>query len=72
MLGVRLDDQLEKELAAVARRRGISRSELVRRALRDYLARNCDGEEARRQSVLASRLDRDAEPLEGDDRGWRV
>lgn len=72
MFGVRLDEELERQLAAAARRRGISRSELARRAIREYLARQRDGEEARRQSLRASRQDTEHEPLQADERGWKA
>jgi Arc/MetJ-type ribon-helix-helix transcriptional regulator len=67
MLGVRLDPKLERLLASVARRRRMSRSELVRVALRRYLDVDL-GEGAREQSLRASVHD---EPdLDHDDRGW--
>ena len=38
MISLRLDDQLTRRLTAVAKAKGISKSELIRRCLADYLA----------------------------------
>lgn len=40
MFGVRLDEDLETKLAATAQMRGVSKSELARAAIRDYLERD--------------------------------
>jgi Ribbon-helix-helix protein, copG family len=37
-ISLRLDDQLTRRLATVAKARGISKSELIRRCLHEYLA----------------------------------
>jgi len=67
MLGVRLDPKLERLLSAVAKRRRMSRSALVREAVRRYLDVEL-AERAREQSLRASRHE---EPdLTHDDRGW--
>jgi len=38
-LSIRLDKRLAKELTRAARRSGVSKSELMRRCLREYIAR---------------------------------
>ncbi len=38
-ISLRLDDKLAQQLEAVARERGVSKSEVVRLCLEDYLAR---------------------------------
>lgn len=56
MLGVRLDEELERRLSAVARGQGRSKSEVARDAVRRYVDRH-DTEflaEARRQSLAAA------------------
>ena len=37
-ISLRLDDHLTRRLASLAKARGISKSELIRKCLRDYLA----------------------------------
>ena len=37
-ISLRLDDQLKRRLASLAKARGITKSELIRKCLRDYLA----------------------------------
>ncbi|MCA9519224.1 MAG: ribbon-helix-helix protein, CopG family [Myxococcales bacterium] len=61
MIGVRLDEDTERQLDAAAKRLGRTRSEIVRDALRRYLEADASFlAEARRQSLLASGAD-DAE-----------
>jgi predicted transcriptional regulator len=38
VISLRLDDRLSRKIAAVAKARGISKSELIRRCLDEYLA----------------------------------
>ena len=51
MLGLRLDPTLEKWLAALARQRGRTKSDLAREAIRRYLETEVLPAEARRQSL---------------------
>ncbi|WP_019516632.1 ribbon-helix-helix protein, CopG family [Sphingomonas sp. Mn802worker] len=57
MLGVRLDEELEQRLAAVARSQGRSKSDIAREAVRRYVDLHDEAfrREARRQSLRASR-----------------
>ena len=59
MLGVRLDDDLERRLTAVARSQGRSKSDIARDAVRRYVDLHDEAyrSEARRQSLAASRRD---------------
>jgi RHH-type rel operon transcriptional repressor/antitoxin RelB len=66
MLGIRLEPELARRLDWLARATGRPKSDLAREAIRRYLDSNA--EEARRQSLLASRVD--AEDLPSDDAGW--
>ena len=56
MLGVRLDNDLEERLAAVARTQGRSKSDIAREAVRRYVERHDEAylAEARRQSRAAA------------------
>jgi RHH-type transcriptional regulator, rel operon repressor / antitoxin RelB len=56
MLGVRLDDELERRLASVARTQGRSKSDIAREAVRRYVDRYDEAyrAEARRQSLRAA------------------
>jgi RHH-type rel operon transcriptional repressor/antitoxin RelB len=56
MLGVRLDDELERRLTAVARTQGRSKSDIARDAVRRYVELHDEAylAEARRQSLAAS------------------
>jgi RHH-type transcriptional regulator, rel operon repressor / antitoxin RelB len=66
MLGIRLEPELERRLDRLADATGRPKSELAREAIRRYLEANAD--EARRQSILASRA---PEPeFASDDTGW--
>jgi len=66
MLGIRLEPELERRLDWLARTTGRPKSELAREAIRGYLDRNI--EEARRQSLLASRTT--IADMTSDDTGW--
>ncbi len=54
LLGVRLDEELDRLLTEVARQQGRTRSEIVREALRRYLDEDRFLAEARRQSRLVA------------------
>lgn len=56
MLGVRLDEELEHRLAAVARTQGRSKSDIAREAVRRYVEQHDEAfrAEARRQSLRAA------------------
>ena len=66
MLGIRLEPELARRLDWLARATGRPKSELAREAIRNYLDGNA--EEARRQSLLASRIP--FEEFPSDDTGW--
>jgi RHH-type rel operon transcriptional repressor/antitoxin RelB len=66
MLGIRLEPELARRLDWLARATGRPKSDLAREAIRRYLDSNA--EEARRQSLLASRID--TEDMPSDDAGW--
>ena len=63
MLGVRLDEELEQRLAAVARSQGRSKSDIAREAVRRYVDLHDEAfrREARRQSLRASRRETDVD-----------
>jgi RHH-type rel operon transcriptional repressor/antitoxin RelB len=61
MLGIRLNTDMEQELAAVARKQGRSKSDVARDAIRRYLAAEGLFAEARRQSLLVSASEHDRE-----------
>ena len=54
MLGIRLEDELDQKLTAIAKQRGLTKSDLVREAIRRYLSEDELASEARRQSLLVS------------------
>jgi RHH-type rel operon transcriptional repressor/antitoxin RelB len=56
MLGVRLDNDLERRLASVARNQGRSKSDIAREAVRRYVEMHDQAflAEARRQSLAAA------------------
>jgi len=54
MLGIRLDPKLERDLVAIARRLGRTKSDVAREAIRRYLAADELALQARRQSLLIS------------------
>jgi len=78
VLGVRLDDELERRLTAVARGQGRSKSDIARDAVRRYVDQHDEAlrTEARRQSIAAAASDNPAdwsfsEAIEAEDAGWR-
>lgn len=66
MLGIRLEPELARRLDWLARATGRPKSDLAREAIRGYLDSNV--EEARRQSILASRIV--IAEMSSDDSGW--
>ena len=77
MLGVRLDEDLEQRLAAVARTQGRSKSDIAREAVRRYVERHDEAflAEAKRQSLMAAAEDRADdwrffEAIEAEDGSW--
>lgn len=54
MFGIRLEPNLDRQLAALAKRRGRTKSDLAREAIRRYLLDDDLAAEARRQSLLVS------------------
>lgn len=69
MLGVRLDDDLEQRLTAVARNEGRSKSGIARDAVRRYVDQHDQAfrAEARRQSLRAA-----ARGMSDEDRAWEA
>lgn len=61
MLGIRIDPATERELEALARRQGRTKSAVVREALRRYLASVGLADEARRQSLAVGADDAERE-----------
>ena len=55
MIGVRLDEETERAVDALARRHGKTRSEVVRQSLQRYLEADKLASEARRQSLVIAR-----------------
>lgn len=77
MLGVRLDDELERRLASVARTQGRSKSDIAREAVRRYVDRHDAAflAEARRQSLAAAAAESRedfafSEAIEVEDGDW--
>jgi predicted transcriptional regulator len=68
MLGVRLDRNTDRLLGALARQRRTTKSALVREAIERYVAAAELAQQAREQSLRASK--RSAPELEHDDREW--
>lgn len=76
MFGIRLEDELDHKLAAIAKQRGLTKSDLVREAIRRFLNENELASEARRQSLLVSGRKGEEETLEymehtADLDGWQ-
>lgn len=57
MLGVRLDAEMDRRLAAIAKRQRRSKSDLAREALQAFIAREDDQAEFVRQVKLAAEYD---------------
>ena len=78
MLGVRLDDDLERRLTSVARTQGRSKSDIAREAVRRYVDLHDEAfrAEARRQSLEAAKHEAAdeyafAEAIEAEDANWK-
>ncbi len=76
MFGIRLEEELDHKLAAIAKLRGLTKSDLVREAIRRFLNENELVSEARRQSLLVSGHKGEEETMEQiehmvDLDGWR-
>lgn len=54
-LGLRLEPELQRQLALLARRTGRSKSDIAREAVRDYLDRHDEDAEFRRQVAALNR-----------------
>lgn len=67
MLGVRLDDELERRLTSVARTQGRSKSDIAREAVRRYVDQHDSAlwAEAKRQSLAAA-----ARGITEEDEAW--
>jgi metal-responsive CopG/Arc/MetJ family transcriptional regulator len=50
VIGVRMEQEQERQLDRLARQQGMTRSACIREAIRQYLLRHGDSDEARRQS----------------------
>ena len=75
MFGIRLEENLDLKLAAIARQRGLTKSDLVREAISRYLNENELATEARRQSLLANSQEGEGDVMEfiehtADQQGW--
>lgn len=71
MLGVKLDHDMETRLERVARRTGMSKSEITRQALERYLRRAALTPKEARQVVAALAGEKfDGEFWEDDAEGW--
>ncbi len=57
VIGVRVEPELERQLDLLARQQGKTRSACIREAIRQYLLRHGDGQEARRQSEHLAQLE---------------
>jgi RHH-type transcriptional regulator, rel operon repressor / antitoxin RelB len=64
MLGVRLDAEMDRRLAAIARRQRRSKSDVAREALQAFIARQDDQAEFVRQVKLAAEYDLTSEGQE--------
>jgi RHH-type rel operon transcriptional repressor/antitoxin RelB len=61
MFGIRLEPELDRRLAALAKQQGKTKSDLAREAIRRFLLENDLVAEAKRQSLLVSQS-----PIEQD------
>ena len=64
MFGIRLDPELDRKLTALAKQQGKTKSDLAREAIRRFLLENDLAAEARRQSLLVSKVINEQETLE--------
>lgn len=77
MLGVRLDTETERRLAAVARRTRRPKSDIAREAVREYLDRHDTEDELERQLGIVANVERNSaaakqELDELDAMSWRT
>jgi len=75
MLGIRLEPDLDRRLAALAKQQGKTKSDLAREAIRRYLMDDDLATESRRQSLLVSGGDGEQSALDfidevADLEGW--
>ena len=75
MLGIRLEPDLDRRLAALAKQQGKTKSDLARKAIRRYLMDDDLATESRRQSLLVSGGDGEQSALDfidevADLEGW--
>lgn len=72
MLGVRLDDDMERLLDRVAMRKGVSKSDITRDALRKYLRREAiSRDEAKAVVARLNAQPHDDEFWQGDVENWQ-
>lgn len=71
MLGIRLEPDLEERLEQIAKQTGQTKSYCAREAIKQYLDSHFTPDEARRQSIAASKADRNEDwELGADESGW--
>jgi predicted DNA-binding protein len=71
MLGIRLEPELETRLEQLAKQTGRTKSYYAREAIKEYLDAHVSTDEARRQSLAASKADRAEDwELGADESGW--
>lgn len=70
MLGVRIDDDLERQLEQLAHRTQRTKSDLAREAIRLFVQKHDLAAEARRQSLAVAATDRPGDYLPYDDTEW--
>ena len=71
MLGIRLEPDLEVRLEQLAKQTGQTKSYYAREAIKQYLDSHINSEEAHRQSITASKADRNEDwELGADESGW--
>lgn len=64
MFGIRLEPELDLKLTALARKRGKTKSDLVREAIRQFLLENDLVVEAQRQSLRVSKAGDEQDALD--------
>ena len=71
MLGIRLEPDLELRLEQLAKQTGRTKSYFAREAIKQYLDSHINTDEAHRQSLAASKADRNEDwELGADESGW--
>lgn len=76
MFGIRLDPELDRRLAVLAKQQGKTKSDLAREAIRRFLLENDLVAEAQRQSLLVSKAGDEQVALDliedaTDLKGWK-